>query len=332
MAKHAELPKPPKFTLSKAGLLRTLAEIDNDPASRERVLTMETEFRRRISGHIGSLPTSAARFSKFNTNPFVLLMHSMQKGYRKIAEIEHDILPAKLFSSMETSAGRMVEAVVLPTYGWEVVASEMHSCESVVDGKQRDGELLRLASLKSGPRCLNDEMSKDIAADILANCSAWASLADAKQIDFTYGVLYGTQRQSNKKDWHILRNLAERLPAQGKLTIAPARVWHCEFKLRRLRVRVTVRIGVDLYDYIAGHRRAFVEICAALIRACIVPSDVRGADHRFTIVDLAGIIAIDGVDPDFNVGVLQRSQLEWLFFVARHFCDEILQDDAAEGE
>lgn len=331
MVKHAGLPKPPKFTLSKAGLLRTLAEIDDDPPSRGRVLTMETEFRRRIGGHIESLPTSAARFSKFSTNPFVLLMHSMQKGYRSIAEIEQDILPAKLFSSMETSAGRMVEAVVLPMYGWEVVASEMHSCESVIDGKRHDGQVLRLTSLKSGPRCLNDEMSKDIAQDILANCSAWASLADAKEIDFTYGVLCGTQRQSNKKDWHILRNLAERLPAQGKLTIAPARLWHCEFGLGGLRVRVTVRIGVDLYDYIAGHRRAFVEICAALIRACIAPSDVRAASHSFTIVDLADIVSIDGVADDYNVGVLQRSQLEWLFFIARHFCDELLPNDATKG-
>ncbi|HEX7378423.1 MAG TPA: hypothetical protein VF278_14995, partial [Pirellulales bacterium] len=190
-----------------------------------------------------------------------------------------------------------------------------------------DGQTLRLASLKSGPRCLNDEMSKDIAQDILANCSAWASLANANEIDFTYGVLYGTQRQSNKKDWHILRNLAERLPALGTLTIAPADLWHCEFELGQLRVRVTVRIGVDLYDYIAGNHRAFVEICAALIRACIVPSDVRAADHQFTIVDLASIVSIDSVPEDFNVGILQRSQLEWLFFVARHFCDELFPDD-----
>jgi hypothetical protein len=331
MAKHKGLPKAAKRTFSKAALLRTLSEVDVDAESRSRVLAMETEFRRRVSTHIGSLPTSTARFSKFNTNPFVVLIHSMKKGYRQIAEIEQDILPAKLFSSMETSAGRMVEAVVLPAYGWEVVASAMHSSESVVDGKRRDGDVLRLASLKSGPRCLNDEMSKDIAQDILNNSSAWATLADVKEIDFTYGVLYGTQRQSNKKDWHILRNIAERLPASCKLTIDPSNLWHCEFRLRKARVRATVRIGIDLYDYIAGHRLAFVEICAALIRACIVPSDVSAVEHRFTIVDLAEIISIDGVGADYNVGILQRSQLEWLFFVARHFCDELLADEPKEG-
>jgi hypothetical protein len=27
---------------------------------------------------------------------------------------------------------------------------------------------------------------------------------------------------------------------------------------------------------------------------------------------------------DFNVSILQRSQLQWLFFVARHFCDALV--------
>ena len=38
--------------------------------------------------------------------------------------------------------------------------------------------------------------------------------------DFTYGVLYGTKKQSNKKDWHILRNIFEKLPAD-EITLSP---------------------------------------------------------------------------------------------------------------
>ena len=60
---------------------------------------------------------------------------------------------------METSAGRMVETIVLPVYDWEIVPSEMHSVNSALDGKRLLGDELRLATLKSGPRCLNDEMS-----------------------------------------------------------------------------------------------------------------------------------------------------------------------------
>jgi hypothetical protein len=89
----------------------------------------------------------------------VLLFYSLHHGLRHIHQIEEAILPAKLFSSMETSAGRMVETIVLPVYDWEIVPSEMHSVNSALDGKRLLGDELRLATLKSGPRCLNDEMS-----------------------------------------------------------------------------------------------------------------------------------------------------------------------------
>ena len=33
----------------------------------------------------------------------------------------------------------------------------------------------------------------------------------------------------------------------------------------------------------------------------------------------------DGVPNEFNVGILQRSQIEWLFFLASHFCDQLTE-------
>ena len=205
---HAGLPKPAALSIVKPELLTSLKALDSDPEAVKRVLQMETDFRRRIASHVESLPLEDALFSKFKTNPFVLLFHAVKKGYRHVSQVEQDILPAKLFSSMETSAGRMVEQVVLPVYGWEYVPSIMHSSESVLDGRQvRDG-VVRCATLKSGPRTLNDEMSENIADAILANVTGWAVAANVKEIDFTYGVLYGTKRLSNKKDWHVLRNFA----------------------------------------------------------------------------------------------------------------------------
>lgn len=101
------------------------------------------------------------------------MFHTFKKRYRHIAQIEEDILPAKIFSSMETSAGRMVETVVLPIYAWKPVPSAMHTTNSLIDGKKKSGSTLCLATLKSGPRCLNDEMSENIADAILSNSSAW---------------------------------------------------------------------------------------------------------------------------------------------------------------
>ncbi len=325
MARHAGLPRPSALHLRKQNLLEQLMAVDNSSESKRRVLAMENDFRSRISTHVNSLPTVQAEFSKFNTNPFVLMFHCFNKGYRCIREIEQDILPAKVFMSMETSSGRMVETVALPVYDWNVVPSEMHSTESVLDGKQLLEDELRLATLKSGPRCLNDEMSKDIADDIISNCRGWAESAAVERIDFTYGVLYGTKKRSNKKDWHILRNIREKLERLGSGTIVvdTSNRWQCVFTMDSLQVTVTVRIGIELWNHIANHDLAFMEICTALIRACVTPSDAQAGDHQFSIVDLHDIVSLQTVPSDFNVSILQRSQLEWLFFFASHFCDEI---------
>src|ERR1035438_5477818 len=149
MARHVGLPAASNAVLRKTQLLNDLAAIDADRTATQRVLAMEIDFRARIRSHVDSLPTGDALFSKFNTNPFVLMFQSMKKGYRHIGEIENDILPAKVFSSMETSAGRMVETVVLPVFGWETVPSGMHTANSVLDGKAKKGDTLCLATLKS---------------------------------------------------------------------------------------------------------------------------------------------------------------------------------------
>jgi hypothetical protein len=331
MPRHEGLPKPVRFTLSKPALLAALVAVDKNKQSAARILKLETDFREKIRTHVESLPTSEAEFSKFNTNPFVLMFHTFKKQYRHISQIEADILPAKVFSSMETSAGRMVETVVLPVYSWQSAPSAMHTPNSVIDGKKLTGSTLCLATLKSGPRCLNDEMSENIADAIITNSTAWATEAKVKKIDFTYGVLYGTKKQSNKKDWHILRNIAEKLPARA-IQVNPKHGWTCEYEKDGVKVLVTIRIGIELWNYIAGSELAFMEMCVALIRACVSPSDTQPKDHQFTIVDLAEIISLEGVPNNFNVSILQRSQLEWLFFFARHFCDELLDEDLTEVE
>ncbi|WP_373651408.1 PmeII family type II restriction endonuclease [Schlesneria sp. DSM 10557] len=322
MARNIGLPKPTPFYLTKSKLLSSLTFLDNNQASKDRVLKMEVAFRRRIESHVGSLPTGEAQFRKFNTSPFVLLFYSLQHGYSHIHQIEKAILPAKVFSSMETSAGRMVEMVVLPEYGWQIVPSEMHSVNSALDGKKLEGDTLHLATLKSGPRCLNDEMSENFADAIVNNFEEWALNDNVKNINFTYGVLYGTKKQSNKKDWHILRKIVDKLP-QGTIIESPNERWFLQFKSRDIVVTVGIRIGIELWNHIAGEDVGFMELAVALIRACILPTEVEPEDYHFTITDLKKVISLDGVPTSFNVAMLQRSQLQWLFFFAFHFCDSL---------
>lgn len=321
---HTGLPTAAAVTFKKSDLLAKLTAVDGNQASRDRVLQMENHFRTRITTHVGALPATDAKFQKFNTSPFVLLIHCMKRGYTKISEIEADILPAKLFSSMETSAGRMVEQVALPIYGWTPVISEMHTPNSALDGKQLLDDTLRLATLKSGPRCLNDEMSENLAGSIVTHAPSWARSSNVNEIEFTYGVLYGTKRQSNKKDWHILRNISEKTPAGG-MTVDPSGRWDCAFKSNSINVSVSVRIGADWWQYLGGPT-CLIEVCAAMIRACVAPGPSDAVGFSYVISDLQQIVSLDVVSQDYNVSILQRGQLSWLFFMARHFCDNLLDE------
>lgn len=309
--------------LRKSSIFQDLARIDSDPVCRQRVLAMETEFRHRISNHIAALPASSSQFQKFNTSPFVLMFYSKQQGYSYVSEIEKDIIPAKVFSSMETSAGRMVETVVLPIYGWQTVPSKMHSVESVLDGKRvTPGQTLYAATLKSGPRCLNDEMAKDIGVDVVRHAHDWATSGGANSIEFTYGVLYGTKRQSNKKDWHILRNIGEIIASPAQVNSPCDGKWDISYSSQQLTVTATVRVGMEWWDYLGGPG-TWIELCVALIRACVVPNNAVRNAPTYTINDLAAILRLDSLPHGYNVSLLQQSQLEWLLFLARHFCDEM---------
>ncbi len=321
MPRNPDLPRPGNKVISKHDLLTKLQEIDNCNESRTRVLSMETAFRQRISDHVASLPTGSASFKKFNTSPFVLMFYTKQKGYSNVSEIEQDILPAKLFSSMETSAGRMVQDVVLPIYGWESVQSTMHSAGSVLDGLKCEATVVKLATLKSGPRCLNDEMSKDLADDIVGHAEQWADESGVDHVDFTYGVLYGTRKQSNKKDWHILRNIVETRGARFIIQNPRGR-WDCSFRIRGIRIDVAIRIGDEWWEYLGGPH-TLTEIMCALVRACVTPASVVEQGVGYTISDLGDIVSTDVVPADYNVSLLQRSQIQWLFFLARHYCDII---------
>lgn len=288
---------------------------------------METAFRPWLTTLIGALPASNAKFSKFNTNPFVLMAYSRQKSYRSVAEIERDLVPAKVFSSMETSAGKMVEKVVLPVYGWEIVASAMQTYNSLLDGRMIASPAGKLVcvTLKSGPSTLNDGTAKDIGEGLVRHASAWAVSSGAQHIDFTYGVLYGTKRQSNKKDWHILRHIDDARRRPSHLNTSHHGGWEISYSDGPLTVSATIRIGIEWWEYLGGPD-AWLELCCALIRACIAPSTSVPSGSTYVISDLAEILDLTRLDSSYNVSILQRSQFEWLLFLARHFCDGFVPD------
>jgi hypothetical protein len=320
------LPKPDLYKLEKSALLESLARIDGDAAARKRVSDMAEDFRKRIDAAVASLPETGSTLQRLGTSPYVLAFYSRQNGFTRISELEERIAPAKAFSSMETSAGRMIEQVALPVYGWEcVVDSEMQTANSTLDGRKIGSDAVEVATLKSGPRCLNDGMTDNFSDAILNHAREWAADGGADHLKFTYGALYGTRRQSNKKDWHILRKISEKAASRGgEMLVEPAGRWDCSLTLDggRLRVDVAVRIGMEWWRHLGED--CAVELWTALIQACIDPGEADWS-YPYSISDLGSIISTNGHVPDcYEVSLLQESQIPWLFLLARHFCDVLI--------
>lgn len=303
---HPDLPTSPIVRLSKARIFQQLTEIDADQISRARVLEMERRFRERVEAYI----VAKGRRGDPMTNPFVLMMHSRRMGYRRVAEVVKGIPAGAGFASMETEAGRMVEKVTFEVFGWKIVESTMQSTNTVVDAWRIDGTTLSCATLKSGPRCLNDAMAKDIGTDVAKNIAAWAASNNATAVDFNYAVIYGTPSRSNKKDWHVLRNIAEALPHGTVISGSHKKAWAMAYTSSGVTISASVRLGLDWWTHLGGPN-TWIEVSTAFIRACIQPS-----------TDL--IASSEHAPSGYNVALLQQSQLDWLIMCAKHFCDELI--------
>lgn len=320
---HPGLPKKvPPTVFSKRQVLADLVAVDRDRRSQARILELENGFRARVQSHAISLPLTNARLKKFSTSPFVLLIYAHLRQFTRVSQLASHIPAAKLFSSIETSAGRMIEDVALPVYGWQTVPSGMHTAKSALDGQCLNGPVLKAVTLKSGPKCLNDGMSENFADNVLKHGAVWLEENGAAQLEFTYGVLYGTRKQSNKKDWHILREIVTKLPV-GQVIQPPDQRWDCGFTLGPHHATATIRIGKDWWTYLGGSDLCLTEVCVALIRACVSPGVADPVDQQYAISDLGALVAWPSGHPPVNVLCLQASQLPWLFLLMTHFCDAL---------
>ncbi len=286
---------------------------------------MEVGFREKIDAYLSSLETKYSTFEKLSTSPFVLLVLARQQRASAIHEIDRGLVAAKAFSSMETSTGKMIEQVVLSAYGWSEAPSAMATSQSSLDGVAIRGDTVQVATLKSGPRCLNDTMAERLADDLVAYGDSWARERGLSRLDYSFGALYGTRRRSNKKDWHILRHVVAKVAeAGGSVRRSADRAWDCKVVLPGgTMVNAAVRIGTDWWSYLGGET-AFVEVAVALVRACVALGQMPGEPSNYSIPDLASALSTSEVPPTYNVGLIQRDQLPWLFLTAWHYCDDLL--------
>lgn len=158
-----------------------------------------------------------------STNPFVLAAYAHLFDVQHLKQVDDIVAAAKVFSSIETAAGRVVEDVIPPFYRWQQIDSPGHTVLSEIDSARVVGDTVELVALKSGPMYINDSMVSQIANAIGTHWTAWSDHWGVDKVRYIVGMNYSTAKSSNKKDWHIVRLAEERAVAQAA-TVTSTRV------------------------------------------------------------------------------------------------------------
>lgn len=317
------MPKAQPIILSKRWVLGALRAVDRERDRRERVLALERSFRRWLEEAQFVLPDESIDLQRLagTINPFVLLAHAKVESLTAVSDLESHLRLAKQFSSIETSIGKMLEEVTVPEYGWHRSTSGAQSEESIIDAELLEGDTLYATTIKSGPRTLNDDISKRLGNSIATDAPLWGHRRGVRQVEVTYATLYGTFKQSNKKDWRVLLAAYELLrdlalqDRDTRILSEPKQRTRFAFERDGVRVCVRLRNGMKWWSFLGRSGLTFLEVGAALIRAAIPPNPStrhpRGESLRRML----------DIPENYNIALLQRNQLEWALLFSGLFAD-----------
>lgn len=312
--------------MSPTTVCKVLLDCDAQASSRNRILRMERDFKPVIEQFWRDWASRSKGWEGLRVSPLVAAFAAIGSSMQRVSQFEVDLDRAKSFSSIETSAGKLLEKVFLPVYGWKVSTSSMGTSESVLDGEKPGTHPRQLATLKSGPQAINDTQVEAIGDAVAFNSEAWARARGVSKLRFCYGTLYGTFLGSNKKSWHALRRFEKSAISMKGATS----VFSGHNQLRAVvrypsgvEVEFVVQHGVPWWEEVSGRRgwQTPVEVYSALIRACVAagPPDSTGTRHAFPSVR-----RIIQLPPGFASALLQQNQVQWLLLFMSTLADELV--------
>ncbi|WP_405110161.1 hypothetical protein [Phaeobacter sp. BS52] len=270
-----------------------------------------------------------------STNPFVLAAYAELFDVQQLRQVDDIVAAAKVFSSIETAAGRVVEDVIPPFFGWQQVDSPGHTVLSEIDSARVVGDTVELVALKSGPMCINDSMVSQIANAVSNNWIDWSKHWGVDKVRYIVGMNYSTAKNSNKKDWHIVRLSEQRVAAQGvnvssscmtpdeRRPIASS-FFQADKDDKELRVETLQ--GRALWAHIGDSDDAFLQVCWAMAKClnaeAVPPGGNYSTGEMREIVDFASRLHVPHVSD---------AEKQWLVLFARHFVDKLEANEAAGG-
>lgn len=262
-----------------------------------------------------------------STNPFVLAAYAHLFDVQHLKQVDDIVAAAKVFSSIETAAGRVVEDVIPPFYGWQQIDSPGHTVLSEIDSARVVDDTVELVALKSGPMCINDSMVSQIANAVSNHWIEWSQHWGVDKVRYIVGMNYSTAKNSNKKDWHIVRLAEERAIEHGLTVTSECTSPNGKRPLAHQffagtqgakSLRVETMQGRALWAHIGGADDAFLEICWAMAKCMDAMAVPMGSN--FTTGEMAEIVQFAG---RVDAPGVSDAEKQWLVLFARHFVDEL---------
>ena len=281
-----------------------------EAVSEDRVKTLADVLATYI---VTNLPEAIDRrdgLGDYRTNPYVLLTSASVMKLDDPPRFAYFLFNTKLYMGLETSFGKSIEAAFVAPYPLHPDAKHkwINPPEKIAESaalkglareekaRVRTGSVWReidkscivgtrryMASIKSGPNCINDSQVQAMTSAIIQHHQAWMAetkktYPDVTGLDLVIGLTYGTDRTTNNKENQILAKLLaagfveeDRATRPGVLVDSATRT-----------IRVYRRVGQDFWAFIgnpvspASAGFVFLEVMLALSKA--LSSGMEAAD------------------------------------------------------
>lgn len=286
--------------------------------SQDRVQALVARMEAYLSTNLAKTINSKSKLEDYRTNPYALMAAGSVLGSDDINVFAQFLRDTKLYMSFETSFGKSVEDVALPSFpigavagsGWEQPAEKLGEFDGLkgltneekarargadsgvwreIDKSCVFGGVRYLVSIKSGPNTINDTQVNDMKEAVRKYYSVWLRESQqnygVERLDVVLGLTYGTPKTTNNKDNQFLVKLLEHGFKELDRTQMPGVLVDSTGLVRVYRV-----VGADFWALVANPshpeeaRFAFLEVLLAVAIA-LNKIMVQKVDGQKTIED-----------------------------------------------
>lgn len=232
-----EVLRAARHTYSQDEIVALFAQVDQ-----QRVESLASTLGTYITTNLPAAIERREGLPGYRTNPYVLMTSANVMGLTDPRRFADFLFNNKLYMGLETSFGKAIEAAFVGPYPLHrqadhhwidppeklAEAAALSGLSSQQKAMRRVASVWRevdkscvvqgrryMASIKSGPNCINDSQVQATTQAIADNHRTWMdstrkTYADVKDLDIVIGITYGTDSTTNNKENQILAKLLEK--------------------------------------------------------------------------------------------------------------------------